>query len=329
MVQPVTSDDRPRSPRRTRRRCGRAGRAARVAAGGLRGTPIGLHPHHPRPGEARAVDPRRAHRPRPERRRRGAPRRRPRPPRARQPGGPRSRGRGGARASGGLSAPSSPGSPWSTRRASRKRSGRHVREILFAALDRPGGTAAFEELESDSAGRPEGAPASRLSTGQVLLEAARRLKDPATVREALGDLDRRLVLAADPRLRAHPVALTPTDGFVLSRIDGTLSAREIVDLMPLPPEETERSLLGLLCTGAIAGAPERPAARRAPAPPRRPAPPPRAAPPRRRPPAAPAPPARRRRRPGPGLTDGGRLRPMPFRQPRLRLRRSACKRSGG
>ena len=33
--------------------------------------------------------------------------------------------------------------------------GWHVREILFAALDRPGGTVAFEELESDSAGLPE------------------------------------------------------------------------------------------------------------------------------------------------------------------------------
>ena len=164
--------------------------------------------------------------------------------------------------------------------------GWHVREILFAALDRPGGTAWFEDLECGSAGMPEGELASGLPTSHVLLEAARRLKDPATVREALGDLDRKLVLAEDPRFREHPVALTPTDGFVLSRIDGAFSARQIVDLMPLSAEETERSLLVLLCTGAIAGAPERPAAQRAPAPPRDPAPSPRAATPA--PPAAPA-----------------------------------------
>ena len=36
--------------------------------------------------------------------------------------------------------------------------GWHVREILFAALDRPGGTVAFEELESDSAGLPKATP---------------------------------------------------------------------------------------------------------------------------------------------------------------------------
>ena len=79
-------------------------------------------------------------------------------------------------------------------------------EIGFAALDRRGGTATFEDLGDDSRGTAPAEPTSRLYTGQVLLEAARRLKDPATVREALGDLDRKLVLAADPRLRKHPVA---------------------------------------------------------------------------------------------------------------------------
>ena len=164
--------------------------------------------------------------------------------------------------------------------------GWHVRDILFAALDEPGSSVAFEEVEALPEDAGSGDPASRLSTGRVLLEAARRLQDPAVVREALGDPDRKLVLATDPRLRVHPVALTPTDGFVLSRIDGTLSARELVGLIPLPPEDTEKSLLGLLCAGAVDFAPDRPAPRRAPAPaPPAVAPPePAAAPP----PAAPA-----------------------------------------
>jgi hypothetical protein len=162
--------------------------------------------------------------------------------------------------------------------------GWHVREILFAALDEPGSSVVFEELEALPEDADSGDPASRLSTGRVLLEAARRLQDPAIVREALGDPDRKLVLATDPRLRVHPVALTPTDGFVLSRIDGTLSARELVGLIPLPAEDTEKSLLGLLCTGAVDIAPDRPAPRRAPAPAAVAPPEPAAAPP----PAAPA-----------------------------------------
>ncbi len=150
--------------------------------------------------------------------------------------------------------------------------GWHVREILFAALERPGGTVAFEDLEEDSAGLPEGPTASRLSTGEILLEASRRIVDPAVVREAIGDLDRKLVPASDPGLCGQEIALTPTDGFVLSRIDGPLSAREIVDLMPLASDETEHSLLGLLCAGAIDLAPVQSVPRRAPPPPRAPSP---------------------------------------------------------
>jgi hypothetical protein len=97
----------------------------------------------------------------------------------------------------------------------------------------------------------------------------------------------------------HPVALTPTDGFVLSRVDGTLSARELIDLIPLPPENTERSLLGLLCTGAVDVAADRPTERRASLPST-----PAAAPPERPPTPVPAParattPAAARPRPAP------------------------------
>jgi TolA-binding protein len=52
-------------------------------------------------------------------------------------------------------------------------------------------------------------------------------------------------------LRSQKITLTPTDGFVLSRIDGTLSAREVMGLIPLPAEDVERSLFSLLCTGIV------------------------------------------------------------------------------
>jgi hypothetical protein len=135
----------------------------------------------------------------------------------------------------------------------------HVRQILFSALDEPDCSPRFEAIESLPTEAATWDPATRLSTGQVLLEAARRLDDPAVVREAIGDPDRKLVLATDPLLCANQVALNPTDGFVLSRIDGTLSARELVGLIPLPAEETEKSLLGLLCAGAVDFAWEEPA----------------------------------------------------------------------
>ena len=126
--------------------------------------------------------------------------------------------------------------------------GLHAREILFAMLEEADGSCTFEEL-GDSVSESE--VACKLSTAQVILEATRRVQDPEMVRQVLGDMDRVLVLSSDPLLRSQRITLTPTDGFVLSRIDGTLSARDVISLCPVPPEDAERSLFGLLCTGTI------------------------------------------------------------------------------
>jgi uncharacterized protein DUF4388 len=150
----------------------------------------------------------------------------------------------------------------------------HVRTMLYSALDEPGGPPSFETVEAAAEDAAGWLAVSRLSTGQLLLDAVRRLEDPAVVREALGDQDRKLVLITDPWFRAQPVTLTPTDGFVLSRVDGTLSTRELVGLIPLAPrrgdgEEPARSAVhrgrrlrgppsrggdGVLPTGCRAGA---------------------------------------------------------------------------
>ena len=87
------------------------------------------------------------------------------------------------------------------------------------------------------------------------------------VRYSLGDTDRVLALSAeDPLLRFQKLTLAPADGFVLSRVDGTRAPHEIVQMIPLPAEVVERSLLGLLSTGVIeyvegAGGPGRGASR--------------------------------------------------------------------
>jgi len=89
------------------------------------------------------------------------------------------------------------------------------------------------------------------STGQLILEATRRILDPELVRTVLGDLGRVLVLSPDPLLRTQKITLTPADGFLLSRVDGSSLAREVLALVPLPADEAERSLFSLLCTGIV------------------------------------------------------------------------------
>ena len=89
-------------------------------------------------------------------------------------------------------------------------------------------------------------PTLKLSTGEMILETVRLLQNPNIVRAALGNPNRVLDLSTDPLLRFQKVTLSPTDGYVLSRVDGVMKAREIVEMIPLPQEEVEKSLYGLL-----------------------------------------------------------------------------------
>ena len=161
---------------------------------------------------------------------------------------------------------------------------RHVHEALARVFAWPDGTYAFEE-------EPEGEGGQELtlkvSTGDLILEAVQAVRDPDVVRYALGDMDRVLVLSNDPLLRFQKLTLSPADGFVLSRVDGVASAREIVQMIPLPSEETQKSLFGLLSTGVIEYAA---VVRRTRAPAPAPVPPaPEPAPPAPAPPPPPAP----------------------------------------
>jgi tetratricopeptide (TPR) repeat protein len=123
----------------------------------------------------------------------------------------------------------------------------HVHEMLAKVFSWDEGTFVFEP-EDDAPGVEL---TLKLSTGELILEAVQAVKDPDVVRYSLGDLDRVLALSPDPLLRFQKLQLSPTDGYVLSRVDGTTSAHEIVQMIPLPAEAVERSLLGLLSTGVI------------------------------------------------------------------------------
>ncbi len=141
--------------------------------------------------------------------------------------------------------------------------GLHVHEMLAKVFLWQDGTFAFEEEEPEAEAGQE--LTLKLSTGGLILEAVQAVRDPDVVRFALGDLDRVLAPSNDPLLRFQALTLAPEDGFVLSRVDGFTSAREIVQMIPLPPERTQRSLLGLLSTGVIEFVGVRPSRKAAPA----------------------------------------------------------------
>ncbi len=136
--------------------------------------------------------------------------------------------------------------------------GLQVWELLRGVLAWTLGSYSFEEQDPE---RPvAGLTTLRLSTGELILKAARSVDDPALVRRALGNMERILVLSADPLLRFQRLSLTPADAYVVSRVDGTITARQVLALAPMPAEDAEASLFGLLCTGVIefSGSPEGP-----------------------------------------------------------------------
>jgi tetratricopeptide (TPR) repeat protein len=123
----------------------------------------------------------------------------------------------------------------------------HVHQMLTKVFTWNEGTYAFEE-ETEG---PDAELTLKVSTGDLILEAVQAIRDPDVVRYTLGDIDRVLGLSSDPLLRFQKVTLSPSDGFVLSRVDGATTAREIIQLIPLSSEQTQKSLLGLLSTGII------------------------------------------------------------------------------
>ena len=124
----------------------------------------------------------------------------------------------------------------------------HVHEMLARLFSWTEGTYALADVAQETT---RSDVTLKLSTGELILEAARAVKDPDVVRYALGDVDRVLNLSGDPLLRFQKLTLSPNDGFVLSRIDGTTTVRELLQLIPLPAEETQKSLFGLVSTGVV------------------------------------------------------------------------------
>ncbi len=125
----------------------------------------------------------------------------------------------------------------------------HVQHVLQKVFAWTEGTYSFRE-EAEPAPQ-EGDVTLRLSTGDLILQAARSVRDPDVVRYNLGDLDRVLALSTDPLLRFQHINLSPADGYVLSRVDGSLNVREVISLIPQPEEQVYRSLFGLLSAGVI------------------------------------------------------------------------------
>ena len=279
------------------------------------GRKSGMLTLHRGPGPPGLPLPQRPHRQRRHERARGPHGRGPGPPRPPDRGRPQARDRvRGARRQAAW-APCS--SSWACSRPTRSRTRSRCTCTSSWPRSSPGATGPTSSCRRTASKPVLGDTTLKVTTGELILEAARSVTDPDVVRYCLGDIDRILGLASDPLLRFQRVTLTPADGYVLSRVDGTLSAREIVAMISLPRDETHKSLFALLSTGMIEYLPLPPKPRPAEAKKPRPARADGGGAPRpscrrsssrrrrRRPKRRPRPPSPRRRRPGRSAAHGG------------------------
>lgn len=90
-----------------------------------------------------------------------------------------------------------------------------------------------------------------ISTSDIIIEGVRRIEDPEAIRKGLGDLDQVVRTAGDPSALYERLKLTPEEGFVLSRVDGSSTAKELAQLSPLGQETTLRTLYALVSAGLL------------------------------------------------------------------------------
>jgi hypothetical protein len=125
----------------------------------------------------------------------------------------------------------------------------HIRELLFTALQWDKASLLFEDQELPDP--PAEDLTLRCATAELILELVQRIPGPEAVRQGLGNLDRPLVAADSLPFGIDRARFTPADGYLLSRADGSASARSMIERAPLPAADVERSLLGFLCTGVL------------------------------------------------------------------------------
>lgn len=90
-----------------------------------------------------------------------------------------------------------------------------------------------------------------LSTADIILEGIRRMNDLDAIRRGLGDTQAMLRHSDNPLLLYQKISLTPSEGFVLSRVDGVSTVSDIAAISPLGEEETLRCIYGLVSAGVL------------------------------------------------------------------------------
>jgi curved DNA-binding protein CbpA len=90
-----------------------------------------------------------------------------------------------------------------------------------------------------------------VDTPQIILTAAREFSDVDAIRTVIGPTARRVVLSPSFKQMIEDVELSPTEGFLLSRLDAAANIGELIRLSSLPEAQLYTTLYTLLLSGTV------------------------------------------------------------------------------
>jgi tetratricopeptide (TPR) repeat protein len=88
-------------------------------------------------------------------------------------------------------------------------------------------------------------------TAEVVQLAAREFQDIDAIRKVIGELDQPVKMSGTLNDMLGDVQLTPTEGFLLSRLDGTQDVAGLIRLSSLPEDQAYTTLYTLLLSGTL------------------------------------------------------------------------------
>jgi len=120
-------------------------------------------------------------------------------------------------------------------------------EIIRRAAKAPG--TSYEFIDGGGEGQLDTLP--NVITAEVVQLAAREFRDVDAIREVIGDLEQKVKISGSLNDMLGDVQLTPTEGFLLSRLDAAGSLAGLIRLSSLPEEQTYTTLYTLLLSGTV------------------------------------------------------------------------------
>jgi curved DNA-binding protein CbpA len=106
-----------------------------------------------------------------------------------------------------------------------------------------------EFIEGDGGDQLDTLP--NITTPEITLLAARELEDIDAVRREIGPPEQPVRLAGSLQDMLDGLVLTPTEGFLLSRLDGANDIASLIKISSLPEDEAYSTLYALIISGAV------------------------------------------------------------------------------